>query len=115
MRTAWTSTARDTVADPTREGWAALALCVIMGVGCERAFELLTDHNAPPMQLTEQDYRDVELLRAQGHTWGEISRIYGRQERTAMHKAYTRYIKKREVKDYEGSKHAELNVRTRNT
>lgn len=94
MKATWTSTARDTVADPTREGWAALALCIIMGVGCELAFELLTDHRTP-RKLTAHDFEDIEALRAQGFTWGQISDMYGRKERTAMHKAYTRYIKKK--------------------
>lgn len=97
---AWTSTARDMVADPTREGWAALALCIIRGVGIETAFNLLTDHRAStrPQRLSEQDYKDIEALRAQGCSWREIGYMYGR-EKTAMHHAYDRNIKKkREVR-----------------
>lgn len=97
MRATWTSTARDLVADPTREGWAALALCVLLSVGPETAFELLTDHTAPrkPPKLTPEDFMDIEELKAQGYSWSEIGAMYGR-EKTNIWKAYTRYMKKKE-------------------
>lgn len=97
MRAIWTSSARDLVADPTREGWAALALCVILGVGVDLAFDMLTGHTTP-RPLTDEDYEAIEDLRLQGMTWSDIGLMYGR-ERTAIHNATKRHRAKLEKKE----------------
>lgn len=77
---AWTTAVRNLTSEATTEGWAALAISIILGVDTDMAFEMLTKPSKRGVKnknkYTEQDIADMRKYREQGLTWTEIGEIF---------------------------------------
>lgn len=77
---AWTTAVRNLTSEATTEGWAALAISVILGVDADVAFDMLTKPSKRGTKnknkYTEQDIADMGKYREQGLTWTEIGDIF---------------------------------------
>ena len=77
---AWTTAVRNLTSEATTEGWAALAISVILGVDADVAFDMLTKPSKRGVKnknkYTEQDMADMSKYREQGMSWREIGEIF---------------------------------------
>ena len=77
---AWTTAVRNLTSEATTEGWAALAISIILGVDADTAFDMLTKPKKVGAKnrrkYTEQDVADISKYREQGMTWTDIGKLF---------------------------------------
>ena len=59
------------------DGWAALCIAILRGVGCERAFELLEHPEGRRRKWMDEDIEEIITLREKGYKWLEIDGMFG--------------------------------------
>lgn len=85
--------------DPTADGWMALCISVLRGVPPDEAFKMLEDPRRKKIKWTPEMFGEVEEMREQGMTWGEIAELYN-VHKTSICRLYNRY-KGKEIRDYQ--------------
>lgn len=62
------------------DGWAALCIAIVRGVGCDKAFRLLEHPEKRHRQWDEEDIEEILFLREEGYTWAEIGGMFNTTE-----------------------------------
>lgn len=88
----WKSTTRCLTSEETKEGWAALAISILLYVSAEEAFRLLSDgRRAGSNKYGPEDIERMHEMKKAGLTWDQIGAVYNTSASAAC-KAYKRLV-----------------------